>query len=181
MNREHSTGETGTLPIRRHAVWCLTLAAGSGDGSQQMIASLLAPRYQLRNRGIAFAASPRHADIVLISGAPTRHTIDPLRRVLAQVPEPHALVAIGDAFLHGDPFTSSDQIVINASNLLRVNIEVPGSPPDPLQILAAIESAARLLDQSEEDMVEDEEDVDNEEDVDDDAEDETPLQGADRP
>ncbi len=175
MNREPSTGETGTLPIRRHAVWCLVLAAGSGDGSQQMIASLLAPRYQLRNRGIAFAASPRHADIILISGAPTRHTIDPLRRVLAQVPEPHAVVAVGDAFLHGDRFASSDQIVINASNLLSVNIEVPGSPPDPQQILAAIESAARLLDQSEEDVAEEEPDVE------DDPDDAARLQEADQP
>lgn len=139
-----------TSPGTPHAVWCLNLSLGAGDGSDQMLAALRAPRYQLRRRGIAFAASPRHADIVFISGVLTHHTLEPVQRILAQVPEPHALVAIGDGALKGGVFADSPQVIANASDRLGANVEIGGDPPTPLQILEAIEAAVRLLDGEEE-------------------------------
>ncbi len=136
-------------PTRHHAVWCLPLNMGSCNGCDQQMLALLAPRYELGRRGISFATSPRHADIVLLTGTLTLRSLEPVRRVLAQVPDPHALIAIGDCALNGGVFAGSPQIVPNAATELGVNIEISGNPPTPTQILLAIEEAARLLDEAE--------------------------------
>jgi membrane-bound hydrogenase subunit mbhJ len=144
-----SEAEQAPLTGRHHAVWCMTLNMGSCNGCDQQIVSLLAPRYALQRRGISFATSPRHADIILLTGTLTRQSADAVRRVLAQVPDPHALIAVGDCAIDGGPFAASELIVPNAAEELGVNIEIAGNPPTPSQILQAIEEAARLLDSAE--------------------------------
>ncbi len=135
-----------SAPARRHAVWCITLNMGSCNGCDQQIQALLAPRYQLGKRGVTFAASPRHADIVLLTGVLTRRSLDPVRRVLAQVPDPHAVIAVGDCVIDGSVFAGSPEIIPDVADLLGVNVEIAGNPPTPAQILRAIEEATRLLD-----------------------------------
>ena len=133
-------------PSRQHAVWIISLNIGSCNGCDQQIQALLAPRYQLARRGITYATSPRHADIILLAGALTQRTLEPVRRVIAQVPDPHAIIAVGDCVLNGSVFAGSPHIIPNAADLLGVNVEIAGNPPTPTQILRAIEEAARLLD-----------------------------------
>lgn len=156
-------GEEVTLspPSRHHAVWCITLNMGSCNACDQQVQGLFAPRYQLARRGVSFAASPRHADIVLLTGTLTARSIEPVQRVLAQVPDPHAVIAVGDCALNGGVFAGSSEIVANAADLLGVNVEIAGNPPTPAQILLAIEEAARLLDNAET-AVEEDEAVDDE-------------------
>ena len=136
-------------PARHHAVWIMSLNMGSCNGCDQQIMSMLAPRYQLSRRGITFATSPRHADIILLTGTLTRRSQEPVKRVLAQVPDPHALIAVGDCALHGGVFADSPEIIANAADSLSVNVEIAGNPPTPAQIVLAIEEAARLLDSAE--------------------------------
>jgi membrane-bound hydrogenase subunit mbhJ len=140
--------EEEALPAlsRHHAVWCMTLNIGSCNGCDQQIQALLAPRYQLARRGITFALSPRHADIILLTGVLTQRSLEPVRRVLAQVPDPHAVIAMGDCVIDGGVFAGSAAVLPDAADLLGVNVEIAGNPPTPAQILRAIEEAARLLD-----------------------------------
>jgi membrane-bound hydrogenase subunit mbhJ len=145
---EETEPETEELaaPARQHAVWCITLNMGSCNGCDQQIQALLAPRYQLGRRGVNFAASPRHADIVLLTGVLTRRSLEPIRRVLAQIPDPHAVIAVGDCVIDGSVFAGSPEIIPDVADLLGVNVEIAGNPPTPSQILRAIEEASRLLD-----------------------------------
>ena len=138
--------DTLPAPSRQHAVWIISLNIGSCNGCDQQIQALLAPRYQLARRGITYATSPRHADIILLAGALTQRTLEPVRRVITQVPDPHAIIAVGDCVLNGSVFAGSPHIIPNAADLLGVNVEIAGNPPTPTQILRAIEEAARLLD-----------------------------------
>jgi membrane-bound hydrogenase subunit mbhJ len=136
-------------PARHHAVWIMSLNMGSCSGCDQQIQAMLAPRYQLSRRGITFATSPRHADVILLTGTLTRRSLEPVKRILAQVPDPHALIAVGDCALHGGVFADSPEIIANAADALAVNVEIAGNPPTPAQIVLAIEEAARLLDSAE--------------------------------
>ncbi len=137
-------------PQQHHAVWIMSMNMGSCNGCDQQIQAMLAPRYQLGRRGITFAASPRHADIILLTGTLTRRSLEPVKRVLAQVPDPHALIAVGDCVLNGSVFADSPEIIANAADALAVNVEIAGNPPTPSQIVLAIEEAARLLDSADE-------------------------------
>ncbi len=150
---EAAGAETETFelppPARHHAVWIMPLNMGSCNGCDQQIQAMLAPRYQLNQRGITFATSPRHADIILLTGTLTRRSQEPVKRILAQVPDPHALIAVGDCALHGGVFADSPEIIAHAADELAVNVEIAGNPPTPQQIVLAIEEAARLLDSAE--------------------------------
>jgi membrane-bound hydrogenase subunit mbhJ len=151
LEEEEPEPETSELPApsRVHAVWCITLNMGSCNGCDQQIQALLAPRYRLARRGITFANSPRHADIILLTGVLTRRTLDPVRRVLAQVPDPHAVIAVGDCVIDGNVFAGSPDLIPDAADLLGVNVEIAGNPPTPAQIVRAIEAAAHLLDEAD--------------------------------
>lgn len=149
MANAETRAVTLSPPTKRHAVWIFTLPMGASDGSEQQIQALLAPRYQLAQRGITFVNSPRHANIILLTGALTQRMLDPVRRLLAQVPDPHAVIAVGDAALRGGLFVNSPDLIPHAADELGVNVEIAGTPPSPTQILQAIEEAAHLLEQAE--------------------------------
>jgi Ni,Fe-hydrogenase III small subunit len=97
---------------------------------------------------ITFVASPRQADVVLLSGPFANGASQAIRRVLDLVPEPQALVAIGDCAINGCVFAGSVEISSSASETLDVHIELPGCPPNPGSILGAIVRAAELLAES---------------------------------
>jgi len=120
----------------------------SGCGAcVQSIAALGAPRYAqaLRAAGVAFARSPRHADVVLLTGALSWAARAAVARTLAAVPEPRALLAIGDCAIDGCAVRGSPELGAAAAATLDVHVELPGCPPPPAAILAAILTAKRLL------------------------------------
>ena len=156
-------------PSRQYAAWVYTVNMGGGNEGDQQVQALFAPRYQLARRGISFATSPRHANVVLLTGTLTRRALVAVQATLATVPDPRALVAVGDAALTGGIFADSAEVVPDAAELLGVNIEVFGDPATPVQILNAIEEAARLLDGAESGTEEDETDEETEEDSEEDV------------
>ena len=136
-------------PSHQYAAWVYTINMGGGNEGDQQVQALFAPRYQIARRGISFATSPRHANVVLLTGTLTRRALAAVQATLATVPDPRALVAIGDTALTGGVFADGTEVVADAADLLGVNIEVFGDPPTPVQIVRAIEEAARLLDAAE--------------------------------
>ncbi|HLV97557.1 MAG TPA: hypothetical protein VKT82_02670 [Ktedonobacterales bacterium] len=129
----------------QHSVWLFPLNSGSCNGCEQEIQALHAARYALEARGIAFASSPRHADILLLTGIMTPRSRAAARRVWEQLAEPRALVAVGDCPLNGSVFRGSERFT-PAAETLPIDVELSGCPPSPTLILEAIEAATRLLD-----------------------------------
>jgi Ni,Fe-hydrogenase III small subunit len=175
--------ETTRQP-RGAAVWVLPLDSSGCGACTQQIYALLSPQYaaQMRARGISLARSPRHADVVLITGALTEAARTPIQSVLASVPQPRALVSVGNCAIDGCVFRGSPHLIANVAETLDVNVEIAGCPPAPQAILDAITQAAQLLSsESDADDVEDVEveDVGAEADSEADAEDETELAAED--
>ena len=91
--------------------------------------------------GIKFVASPRHADMLLVTGPVSRHMEVALRRTYDATPEPKLVVAIGDCGCHGGIFGESYASCGRVSNVIPVDLVVPGCPPPPIEILRGILTA----------------------------------------
>ena len=143
-----STAPTAVPATRRRPAAVLLVPVGGCSACAQSALALLAPRYSgaLAERGLRFTHSPRHADVVLVTGTITGDSLDALRRYLDGVPQPRALVAVGDCAIDGGVFAGAAHLVQSPAEALDVNVEIAGCPPSPESILAAISEAAQLLD-----------------------------------
>ena len=126
----------GSLAIRH-------VDAGSCNGCELEINALNNPYYNIEGLGIRFVASPRHADLLLVTGPVSRHMAEALRRTYEATPEPKLVVAIGDCGCNGGLFGESYASCGRVANVIPVDAEVPGCPPPPLEILRGILAAVR--------------------------------------
>jgi len=124
----------GALTIRH-------VDAGSCNGCELEINSLNNPYYNLEGLGIRFAASPRHADLLLVTGPVSRHMETALKRTWEATPDPKLVVATGDCACSGGIFGESYASRGRVSNVIPVDVAVPGCPPTPLAIMQAILTA----------------------------------------
>ncbi len=115
--------------------------AGSCNGCELEIHALNNPFYNIEGLGIRFVASPRHADLLLVTGPVSRHMELALRRVYEATPDPKLVVAVGDCGATGGIFGCSYASAGAVSNVIPVNVAVPGCPPSPNRILAGILTA----------------------------------------
>jgi membrane-bound hydrogenase subunit mbhJ len=138
---------TTSRPGRAISVWVLPIDTGGCGACVQQMQALLGPRYaeEMRTRDIAMALSPRHADVVLIAGPLTEAAREPVARLLESVPQPRALVAVGDCAINGCVFQGSRAVAASAAEELDVNVEIGGCPPAPTDILDAITEASQIL------------------------------------
>jgi Ni,Fe-hydrogenase III small subunit len=131
------------LDILGQALSIRVVDAGSCNGCELEINALSNPYYNLEGLGIRFAASPRHADMLLVTGPVSRNMEVALRRTYDAMPEPRLVVAIGDCGCTGGIFGESYATCGAVANVLPVDVMVPGCPPPPIEILRAILSAVR--------------------------------------
>src|SRR5207344_443247 len=115
--------------------------AGSCNGCELEIHALGNPYYNLEGLGMKFVASPRHADLLLVTGPVSRNMEQALLRTYAAMPEPKLVVAVGDCGCTGGIFGESYASRGRVSNVLPVDVAVPGCPPQPAAILQAILTA----------------------------------------
>ena len=115
--------------------------AGSCNGCELEIHALANPIYNIEGAGIRFVASPRHADLLLVTGPVSAHMETALRRTYDAMPDPKLVVAIGDCGCSGGMFGESYASRGRVSNVLPVDVAVPGCPPSPTRILQGILSA----------------------------------------
>ena len=94
--------------------------------------------------GIRFVASPRHADMLLVTGPVSRHMEEALRRTWAATPEPKLVVAVGDCGCDGGIFGEGYASCGKVANVIPVDVAVPGCPPPPVDILHGILQAVKL-------------------------------------
>lgn len=122
--------------------------AGSCNGCELEIQALHNPYYNLEGLGIRFVPSPRHADLLLVTGPVSANMEAPLRRVYEATPDPKLVVAVGDCACtggifgeHGAGSGSNRACRGRVSNIIPVDITVPGCPPDPVRIMQGILTA----------------------------------------
>lgn len=119
--------------------------AGSCNGCELEIHALNGAHYNIEGAGVKFAASPRHVDVLLVTGPVSRNLETALKRTYDATPEPKWVVAMGDCAagcgrigaMFGENYASCGKI----SNVIPVDVEVPGCPPDPVTLLSGILAA----------------------------------------
>jgi len=115
--------------------------AGSCNGCELEIHALNNPLYNLEGLGIRFVASPRHADLLLVTGPVSKHMEMALKRTYEATPDPKLVVALGDCDCTGGIFGESYASCGPVANVIPVDVAVPGCPPNPRRILAGILTA----------------------------------------
>jgi Ni,Fe-hydrogenase III small subunit len=115
--------------------------AGSCNGCELEIHACSSPHYNLERLGIRFVASPRHADLLLVTGPVSRNMETALRRTYDATPEPKLVVAIGDCGCSGGIYGEGYATRGKVSNVIPVDVAVPGCPPEPLAIIQGILTA----------------------------------------
>ena len=129
------------LDILGQALAIRQVDAGSCNGCELEIHALGNPYYNIEGMGIRFVASPRHADLLLVTGPVSRHMETALRRTYDATPEPKLVVAIGDCGCTGGIFGESYASRGRVSNVIPVDVAVPGCPPEPRAIIQGILTA----------------------------------------
>ncbi|MBK9444067.1 MAG: NADH-quinone oxidoreductase subunit B family protein [Comamonadaceae bacterium] len=131
------------LHILGQALTIRQVDAGSCNGCELEIHALGNPYYNIEGLGIRFVASPRHADLLLVTGPVSRNMEMALKRTYEATPEPKLVVAVGDCGCDGGLFGESYASCGRVANVIPVDVTVPGCPPEPVDILRGILMAVR--------------------------------------
>ena len=131
------------LGILGRALAIRQVDAGSCNGCELEINALSNPYYNLEGGGIRFVASPRHADLLLVTGPVSRNMAQALRRTYDAAPDPKLVVAAGECACDGGIFGESYASCGRVANVIPVDVAVPGCPPPPIEILKGILTAVR--------------------------------------
>ncbi len=129
------------LRVLGRALTIRQVDAGSCNGCELEIHALGNPYYNIEGLGIRFVASPRHADMLLVTGPVSKHMEVALRRTYEATPDPKLVVAVGDCGCTGGLFGESYASCGRVANVIPVDVAVPGCPPRPIQILSGILTA----------------------------------------
>jgi Ni,Fe-hydrogenase III small subunit len=132
------------LRILGRALVIRQVDAGSCNGCELEIHALNNPYYNLEGLGIRFAASPRHADMLLVTGPVTRNMEQALRIAYEAMPDPKLVVAVGDCGRDGGIFGEGGAVCGGVSKVIPVDVTVPGCPPPPLALLQGILTALSI-------------------------------------
>jgi Ni,Fe-hydrogenase III small subunit len=112
--------------------------AGSCNGCELEIHALNNAFYDLERFGLRFVASPRHADVLLVTGPVTKNMREALERTYNATPDPKWVVAVGDCALDGGLFSESYAVVGGVSAVVPVDLHIRGCPPSPAQLLKGL-------------------------------------------
>jgi Ni,Fe-hydrogenase III small subunit len=130
--------QDGAARRRSGSVQLRHVDAGSCNGCELEITSAFGPVYDAERYGLRLVASPRHADALLVTGPVTRNMADPLRATYDATPAPKRVVAVGDCALNCGAFAGGYGVEGAVGDVVPVDVEVPGCPPTPDQLVAAL-------------------------------------------
>lgn len=120
------------------SLWIRQVDSGSCNACELEINALANVVHDLERLGLRFVASPRHADVLLVTGPMTRNMREAVERCRAATPEPVWVVAVGDCARDGGVFKASPQVEGGVGAALEVDLFVPGCPPGPEALLAGL-------------------------------------------
>jgi Ni,Fe-hydrogenase III small subunit len=129
----------GSLAIR-------AVDAGSTNACEQELTALGNAYYDIERFGIHFVASPRHADMLMVTGAVSRNMKEALIRTYEATPDPKIVVAVGDDAIDGGIFKGSYGVLDGVHNVIPVDFQIPGDPPSPKTIICHLLKILEALD-----------------------------------
>ncbi len=128
--------------IATRSPWIYRINAGSCNGCDvEMATTALIPRYDIERLGCQYCGSPKHADIVLISGPLTVRVKDAVLRMYEEIPDPKVTVAVGVCPISGGIFRESYAVLAPIDQYIPIDVNVPGCPPRPQAIIAGVAKA----------------------------------------
>lgn len=129
----------GSLAIR-------AVDTGSDNACEQELTALSNPYYDVERFGIHFVASPRHADMLMVTGAVSRNMREALVKTYEATPEPRIVVAVGDDAIDGGIFRGSYGVLDGVDRVIPVDFSIPGDPPSPSMILCHLLKILEAID-----------------------------------
>lgn len=136
-----------TKLFRKKSPWLLHYNAGSCNGCDIELLAATTPRYDAERLGVLVKGSPRHADILVVTGPITRQSKDRLIRIYEQMPEPKLVIGLGSCTMSNGIFDGCYNVVGPLDKYMRVDAYVPGCPPRPEAILYGILKALEKVGQ----------------------------------
>ena len=130
---------------RSHSPWLFHMNSGSCNGCDIEIVASLSPRYDAEQLGVRLEGSPRHADILCVTGPVTHNAVEAIKTVYGQVYGPKAVVAIGSCPATTNVFIDSRTLDGPLNRHIPVDVFVPGCPPRPDAIIQGVAKAAGIL------------------------------------
>jgi len=131
IRREVDAVFGGSIAIRE-------LDTGSDNAAEIEINNLTNPYYDVERFGITFVASPRHADVLLVTGAVTHNMAAAAKKTYDAMPLPKFVVAVGDDACDGGIFKGSYAVLGGAEKVFPVDLKIPGNPPTPKEIMVGL-------------------------------------------
>lgn len=133
----------------KRALWVFHVPTGSCNACDIEIVAALTPRYDVERFGIRLVGTPRHADVLLVTGCVVRSMADKLRRIYEQTPEPKAVIVVGNCGATGGVFYDSYNVAGPVDEIIPVDVYVPGCPPRPEAIIDGVVKAWLKLEKLE--------------------------------
>lgn len=128
------------------SLWVFHCNSGACNGCDIEILNILTPYYDVERFGIKLVGSPRHADVMLISGAVTRPTLPLVKKAYEAMPNPKLVFAIGSCATGGGAWFDTYNVTGGANKAVPINYYIPGCPPRPEAILYGVALALGLVD-----------------------------------
>lgn len=132
--------------------WLFHINAGSCNGCDIELVAVLTPRYDAERLGFKLSGTPRHADIVVVSGPVTAQTKDRVLRTIAQVPEPRVIVTLGSCPASGNVFKGSYSVVGPLDKYVPVDVAIAGCAVKPETVIDGLALATQILKEKKEAM-----------------------------
>ncbi len=123
---------------RLKSPWVIHFNSGACNGCDIEIVALLTPKYDVERFGVKLEPSPRHADVLLVTGSVTKQCAERLKRIYDQMPQPKFVVAIGACACSGGVFQGTYGVEGGVDKVLPVNAYIPGCPPRPEAIIDGV-------------------------------------------
>jgi len=134
---------------RTKSPWIIHFNTGGCNGCDIELVAALTPRFDLERFGILLEGSPRHADVLAVTGPVTLQVKDRLVRIYEQMPEPKYVIAIGTCAVSGAPFKDCYSVHGGIDTVLPVDAYVPGCPPKPEAIIDGISKLIQKIKEGE--------------------------------
>ncbi len=123
---------------RTRSPWLIHFNAGACNACDIEVLAALTPRFDVERFGALLKGSPRHADVMVVSGSVPRKVSDRLKRIYEQMPEPKFVVAVGSCAISGGVFQDCYNVMEGVDKIIPVNAYIPGCPPKPEAVLDGV-------------------------------------------
>jgi membrane-bound hydrogenase subunit mbhJ len=129
------------------SLWAFHMNTGSCNGCDIEAMAAVSPRYDVERFGMKLVGTPRHADLLLVTGPVTRDMEHAAKRVFEQMPGPKVVMVIGNCGSTGGAFYESYNLIGPVDRIIPVDVYVPGCPPRPEAIIDGVVKAWKMLEE----------------------------------